>query len=306
VSLRIGAVGLGRITAAHLPALEQLPDVDVVAGCDIDPGRTLMFRGSSRPVHTSVDDLLNHEPDVVVVATPTPTHAAVCHAILARTRAVRLLVEKPLGASPAEVDRLLAETRKGVQLDLIYHAAHAPEVAWARRRLDPAWGPVASVEASFADPYRDMDEARRASVYVSSWVDSGINALSVLAWFLTPIRIDSLTTTDPSGLTHEAKLGFESAGHHGTGLIRTSWDTDQASKHTTLTFASGTRLFLDHQGITGRLDQGDRRIDAFSYTGDNPRLVAHYLNAFQALLGDGDHFHAREHARLHRLLYQHM
>ena len=188
---------------------------------------------------------------------------------------------------------------------MVYYAADAPEVGWARSRLDPAWGPVTGVEAFFADPYRSMDQGRRSSVYVSSWADSGINALSVLNWFLTPTRVQRLTPAGPGGLTYTAQVEYESAGRPGTGEITTSWDTDQASKRTALTFASGARLLLDHQRVTGTVHDSRRHADTFAYTGTTPRLAAHYLAAFQALLLGGEHFHTTDHTRLHHLLYQH-
>ena len=57
--------------------------------------------------------------------------------------------------------------------------ADAPEVEWASGRWDD-WvdehGEVTEIRAFFSDPYSTMD----TSSYVNSWLDSGVNAMSVL------------------------------------------------------------------------------------------------------------------------------
>jgi hypothetical protein len=96
----VGLVGLGGIAAVHLEALALVDGVDVVAGVDPRPGAELVFGGSSRPIHASVDALITcHDLDDVIVATPTSTHAEVCERIASLDPACRILVEKPMATS---------------------------------------------------------------------------------------------------------------------------------------------------------------------------------------------------------------
>ena len=41
--LRIGIIGCGWIADAHIRALKKQPDVEIVAGCDLVPGRPKEF-----------------------------------------------------------------------------------------------------------------------------------------------------------------------------------------------------------------------------------------------------------------------
>src|SRR5918999_124965 len=78
-SLAIIVVGLGEVAQTHLRVLEQIHNVEVVAGVDPAGSSAATFRGRGLPVYRTVQDAgAEHNPDVAVVATPTATHAAVC------------------------------------------------------------------------------------------------------------------------------------------------------------------------------------------------------------------------------------
>src|SRR5262245_53282355 len=88
--------GLGEVAQTHLRVLEQTPGADVVAGLDIAAKPEMTFRGHTAPLYRTPEDAAaHHDPDVVVIATPTPTHATVCGQITACFPAARILVEKP-------------------------------------------------------------------------------------------------------------------------------------------------------------------------------------------------------------------
>ena len=99
---RVLLVGLGAIGGTHARALEATPSADVVAGVDVDGSRTLEFRGADRPVYPSLREasevLAVREPDLVVIATPTGTHAAVCEQAARWFPEARLLRVGPAGA----------------------------------------------------------------------------------------------------------------------------------------------------------------------------------------------------------------
>src|SRR5215467_4752581 len=88
--------GLGEVAQTHLRVLEQTPGADLVAGLDIAAKPEMTFRGHTVPLYrTPHDAAARHNPDIVVIATPTPTHAAVCGQITACFPTARLLMEKP-------------------------------------------------------------------------------------------------------------------------------------------------------------------------------------------------------------------
>jgi hypothetical protein len=121
----------------------------------------------------------------MVIATPTPAHAAVCGEIAAAFPAARILVEKSAADTLAGARHVLADIGGHQSVDVAYHMSFSPEVEWGlqvTRARAADMGTPCGIEASFADPYQDEPEAVRAT-YGSSWVDSRINFLSVLSRF---------------------------------------------------------------------------------------------------------------------------
>jgi Oxidoreductase family, NAD-binding Rossmann fold len=303
----VGIVGFGMIGHLHVQALKQIEGVRVIGGTDTGPGRTLSYRGRQRPVYRHLGDLLDRSPSAVIVATPTPTHAGICRALAAHGHRPRLvLMEKPLGSSLAEVDGILSP---GPDMEVIglYHAAHAPEVLWAMDRA-PAWqetyGAFSGYLASFADPYSDRGAAHN-QVYVNSWVDSGINALSVAYRFVQLTAVDQLITLDEQGSTFRASVRFGSNGRENAGTIETSWAVPDPVKHSALRLGQDTRLYLDHQQATGHLQHGDAVREEFIYTGTLPRLQMHYKNSFRSIFIDRKGYYTASESRLlHRLLFE--
>jgi hypothetical protein len=82
------------------------------------------FRGSGILVYPTVQDArANHHPEVVVVATPTPTHAAVCGHVAEAFTSARVLVEKPAAANLADARRVLGEIGHQQPAEVAYHIA---------------------------------------------------------------------------------------------------------------------------------------------------------------------------------------
>jgi hypothetical protein len=303
----VGIIGLGMIAKLHVQALEQIRGVEVIGGTDIDTGRTLSYMGQPLPVYINIDDLLDRSPSAVIVATPTPTHYDIYRKLVSRDRRPRrVLIEKPLGSSLEQVENLFGSD-SGTQVIGVYHAAHAPEVLWAMenaRSWQQTYGSFSGYEASFADPYRDRGNAH-GQVYVNSWLDSGINALSVGYRFLQLTAVDQLSILDERSSTFAASVRFQSNGMESVGVIRTSWDASVPAKQSTLHFGREVHLYLDHQNVSGSLRHGDRVLEEFKYTGNTPRLQLHYQNAFGSIFIDNSGYYATNESRLlHVLLFE--
>jgi hypothetical protein len=302
----VGIVGLGMIARFHTEALEQLPNVDVVGGVDVDSDRTLTYRGEYRPVYGSVDELADLSPSTIIIATPTPTHYEICARILAQNDPPGLLiVEKPIGSSLEQVEDLLGQ-KASTDVIGVYHAAHAPEVLWAASKIQQwreRFGAITSYSASFGDSYRDLD-ARYDRVYVNSWIDSGVNALSIAIRFVRLTAVDELVLMSQRGSTFRAAVRFRVDHADRVGDIGTTWDVTAPAKHSAFGMADNVRLYLDHQAMRGVLRRGAETVDEFSYTGDRQRLQEHYLNAFRSIFVERSGCAtAGESMLLHRLLF---
>ena len=115
--LRIGVAGVGSLGRHHARVLASLPGVAVAGVFDTRADRaTEVGAEFALPVVASLPALID-ESDAVVVAAPTVAHGEVAMAALGAGRHV--LVEKPMTATLAEADALIARAReRGVVLQV--------------------------------------------------------------------------------------------------------------------------------------------------------------------------------------------
>lgn len=269
-------VGLGTIATTHLHVLDQRADVRVVAGVDPQPSEQPF------PVFASVEAALAEapEPDLVVVATPTDTHPALVQEVLRSTGAL-VLSEKPLARDLATIRALeQAEPDLADRVKVAHHFAFSPEIEWARSvaAAHSQWGPPSHILSVFNDAYGGFSAERRAS-YVSTWVDSGPNQLSLLGAFVGGWR---LLDHDDRGDRSVTTLAHDG----GTTVLTSNWLAADSSKQTTIDYAGGARIRMDHTSMTGVVLEGGRVVEHHGYTGTAGRKEAHYLGLYDVLLRD--------------------
>ena len=110
--IRVGVVGTGGMGRHHLRVLSDLPGARLAGAFDLEPERARAAAGERGvPVFGSLAELAS-AADALVVAVPTLDHAEVGCRLLAAGKHV--LVEKPIAASLAEADRLIAAARDRV------------------------------------------------------------------------------------------------------------------------------------------------------------------------------------------------
>jgi len=116
--LRVAVVGCGRVSrTAHYSAIQQNPDYEFVAVCDVDKSRADEWsRKCNVGAYYSVEDLLaNEQLDLVSVNVPNGYHPAIARKFA--ECGVNVMSEKPLGMRVDEVDELIDFCdRKGVKL----------------------------------------------------------------------------------------------------------------------------------------------------------------------------------------------
>ncbi len=109
--LPMGVIGVGALGAHHARHLAALPEVELVGVHDINPARAAEIAAASGSVAVAGLDELLGRVEAVTVAVPTPAHAAV--GVRALEAGVSVLMEKPLAATLAEADALLAAGARG-------------------------------------------------------------------------------------------------------------------------------------------------------------------------------------------------
>ena len=113
--VKIGIIGCGGIAnGKHMPSLKKLPDIEMVAFCDIIPERAVKAAGQygaeNAKTFSDYKDLLKiDEIDVVHVCTPNISHAEI--SIAAMEAGKHVMCEKPMAKTAAEA-RLMLEAHK--------------------------------------------------------------------------------------------------------------------------------------------------------------------------------------------------
>jgi predicted dehydrogenase len=158
---RLGFAGLGWIGAHRMKAVIQDGSAEVVACADPDPqARTRVNEVAPDAAFvTRFEDLLDHDLDAVVIATPSALHAT--QAISALERGLAVFCQKPLARTAAEMREIVEAARKNDRLlgvdfgyrhtqalravhelarsgeigevyaaDLVFHNAYGPDKPW--------------------------------------------------------------------------------------------------------------------------------------------------------------------------------
>ncbi|MBR4060601.1 MAG: Gfo/Idh/MocA family oxidoreductase [Lachnospiraceae bacterium] len=121
--IKVGIIGTGWIAEAHIMQYLEMPDVEIVAGADIVPGKAEAFLkkfgvDSARSYQSHIDMLDNEtELDAVSICTYNKTHAE-C-AIYALEKGVHVLLEKPMCVTTEEAIAIMkAEKKSGKILSI--------------------------------------------------------------------------------------------------------------------------------------------------------------------------------------------
>ena len=136
--VRVAVVGVGAFGQKHLDALAVIDDAEVVLVADPvreAAERTAAERNIGR-VETSLDDVLAHDDvDAVVLATPTPVHAAQTIACLDAGKHVE--VEIPLCDNLADGRAVVEAQQRSGKVAVCGHTRRFnPSHQWVHRRVD--------------------------------------------------------------------------------------------------------------------------------------------------------------------------
>ena len=113
--MRIGIIGCGGISGSHIPAYLKQPDVELVAGCDLIPGkaeaRFAQFEVEGAKFFTDYKEMIDTVPmDAVSVCTYNRTHAECT--IYALEHGLNVLLEKPFTVTLDEAVAVMKAEKK--------------------------------------------------------------------------------------------------------------------------------------------------------------------------------------------------
>jgi D-galactose 1-dehydrogenase len=289
--IRVGIIGLGHIAEHQIKALrESVSNFSLVAVCDRNPARAQI--APEVPFFQKVSDMIaSGNIDAVLVSVPNQQHFSVAAEVL--SCGCDVLIEKPATETVGEFQELckIADA-KNLLLHTAFHAAFAPDLIrfidyYERMKLQ--LGPITAFYCGFYDPYITNGSLSDAAHSLGgSWIDSGINALSVVTRLLPYFEIEELRfTTLPQLPCREiqgsASIIFPVNGEpSGMGLIDTNWSLNINRKSTMLFFGqTGYRILLNHtdQQVVLFGQHGQETI-LFDASRNLPRLTAHYIGVF--------------------------
>lgn len=195
--VRLGFLGVGWIGLARMKALLGTGLADAAAIVDTNEEMVAQARalaGDAR-AFDSLDAMLEHGVDAVVIATPSALHAQ--QAIRALDAGVAVFCQKPLGRSAAEVADVVEAARRNdlpLGLDLSYR--HTAAVEQIRRlRADGTLGRVHTLDLVFHNGYgpdKPWFYDRRLSGG-GCLMDLGIHLVDLALWSLDFPELASVT-----------------------------------------------------------------------------------------------------------------
>lgn len=313
----VGIVGLGHVAPHQISALGESSKFRLVAACDTDATRFRQLDDAVRRF-TDIDEMLVLPGlDVVIVASPNRLHVE--HGIRVMAARKWLVIEKPLAETRNEFEQFRARRAElAGRCTLALHAAHGVEVDWFCNSVGgtvPRFQRLVSFESRFYDPYVDDGHLSSSALSLGgSWIDSGINALSVICRLIEP---ECLQITD-SRMTRRADMPcrelqgtvdfrIDQRDGDGAGSIDTDWTLGRDSKATAVRFAGDDgQYLLDHSAQRVLRMHGERAEALFACRNGRPRLTNHYIGVLADLdrqLDAGvDNFDYCD--KLHRFLYQ--
>ena len=259
--LKIGIIGTGGIAnGKHLPSLQKIKGIELVAFCDIVPERAKeaaeKYGTADAKLYYDYRELLKDPAiDIVHVCTPNDSHAEIAIAALEAGKHVNC--EKPMAKKAADAAKMLETSRKtGKKLTIgyqsrfradsqyLYNACRAGELGEIyfakahaiRRRAVPTWGVFLDAEKQGGGPLIDigthaldltlwmMDNYQPKAVLGSSFRKLAQNENAANAW----------GPWDPKEFTVEdSAFGFITMQNGATIQLDASWainlvETDEA------------------------------------------------------------------------------
>jgi D-galactose 1-dehydrogenase len=259
--LRVAIVGFGKIARdQHVPAIAATDGVELVA---------IASRNASLPgiPHAAtLDELLRNGPPIDAVVLCTPPQVRHAQATTALAAGKHVMLEKPPGATVAEITPLVTAARAAQStLFATWHSRYASAVEPARQLL--AGRKVTSVKITWKEDVRVWHPGQ-AWIFEAGGLgvfDPAINALSILtrilpqALFVTsaelafPANRDApiaanLALSDAQGLKITAELDFLQTGPQ-------SWDIDIETDGGPVTLSrGGARLQAGDQQLVDAAD----------------------------------------------------
>jgi predicted dehydrogenase len=243
--MRVGVIGLGWMGKLHLRVYSEMPKVEVVGVVDVDTEALKEVADLyGVPVFTRLHDLLDQELDAVSVCVPTSLHHEVGLDVM--KRGLPLLIEKPLAATVAEGEDLVAEARRrGLQLMVGHIERFNPAVGRVKNLVQE--DEVISIQIERVGPY----PPRIQDVGVIK--DLGSHDIDLIRHLAGSEYKRVFAVTSRTIGVHEDTAIITTEMDNGVlGQITTNWVTPYKSRHIRVAMKNG---YIEADLITQQVKQ---------------------------------------------------
>jgi virulence factor len=183
--VRVGFIGAGNLAnSIHYPCLASLPDVELVANCDLleDKAKETAERFSIPRTFTDYEEMLAEvDPQVVYVIMPPQDLFAPAAAVLQQGR--HLFVEKPLGMTTKQAQMLAYFAEEHSCLTAVgFQRRHIPALTALKKRVEER-GPIHQATVSFLKGGPNRPHDKPSGVYggvIDALTVDGIHAVDNL------------------------------------------------------------------------------------------------------------------------------
>ncbi len=271
--VRVGIIGCGGIAnGKHMPALKKLPNVEMVAFCDIVVERAEKAKRDygtpDAAVYTDYKQLLEDKTiDVVHVLTPNRAHSFIT--VDALNAGKHVMCEKPMAINSAEAKKMLDAARlSGKKLTIGYQnrqtnesqylkmeadAGRFGDIYYARamalrRRGVPTWGVFLNEHEQGGGPLIDI---ATHSLDLTLWIMNNYKPKYCVGTTYHKLNNDRNTGNiwgdwDPAKFTVEdSAFGFVVMENGATVSVESSWALNMANQREAQTLICGTLAGAD-------------------------------------------------------------
>ncbi len=273
--VRIGIIGCGGIAhGKHLPALKALPNVEMVAFCDIIESKAeetaKKYGTEGADVYTDYKKLLEDKSiDVVHVLTPNRSHSFI--SVDAMEAGKHVMCEKPMAINATEANKMVeASARTGKKLTIGYQNRQRPDSLFVKSEVEA--GTLGEVYYAKATAIR-----RRAvptwGVFLNEYeqgggplIDIGTHALDLTMWCMDNYKPKYCVGTTykklgdkfPTGnawgdwkkeefTVEDSAFGFIVMENGATISLESSWAINMLDPREAITTLCGTDAGIDMQ-----------------------------------------------------------
>jgi predicted dehydrogenase len=196
LTVHVGLIGAGNISATHARAVSAIPDARIAAV--YAPTREHAMRLAAEynaEACESLDTFLNHRPmDMVAIGSPSALHSE--HGIAAARRGLHVLVEKPIDVTVLRADALIAEAASAaVTLGVLFQDRLKPGVQRMKTLIDTGRLGTPILATAHVKWYRPpsyyADSRWRGTLALDgggALINQGVHTVDLLLWLFGPVR----------------------------------------------------------------------------------------------------------------------